>query len=63
MQRDALTLRTTQAQFEGLHERVDKTRSTSKSVTVDKDALTALLMDHSMMVRAFRDHGRVLQES
>lgn len=43
-------LETSINQFEGLWDRVDKTRSTSKSCNVNKAALMAILMDHSMMV-------------
>ena len=36
----------TQAQFESIHADVAKVRSTSQTVTVNKDALKALLVDH-----------------
>ena len=39
--------RCTQEQFEALHEALDKVRKNSKSVRVDKQALTNLLQDHS----------------
>jgi hypothetical protein len=54
---DTLTLRTTLSQFEGLHERIDKTRSTSKTVTVDRAALANLLMDHPAMIRKLIDRS------
>ncbi len=40
---------TTTEEFEGLHNALDKVRSTSKTITVSKAALTHLLMDHSNM--------------
>lgn len=40
---------TTMEQFEALHEAIEKVRSTSKTVKVDKEALLNLLMDHSDM--------------
>ncbi|MBK1871592.1 hypothetical protein [Taklimakanibacter albus] len=43
-------VKTTMEQFEALHAANAKTRSTSKTVTVSKEALTNILMDHSMMV-------------
>lgn len=42
---------TTQEQFEDTHARLDKTRRTSKTVVVDRQALTNLLMDHSNMMK------------
>jgi arsenate reductase-like glutaredoxin family protein len=44
------TLKLSQEQFEALHSAHNKTRSTSKTVTVDRAALIAILMDHSNMV-------------
>jgi hypothetical protein len=46
-------------EFEGLHERYDRTRSTSRAITVDREALIHLLMDHSRMVEALRQAGQV----
>jgi hypothetical protein len=46
-----------QDQFEALHDELDKTRRTSKTVKVDRAALQALLMDHSKLVNiAERTH-------
>ncbi|MBN9362825.1 MULTISPECIES: hypothetical protein [unclassified Devosia] len=59
MSRPLISLYTTMREFEGLHERHDRTRSTSKTVTVDRDALIHLLMDHSRMVEALRQAGQV----
>jgi hypothetical protein len=42
-----MNMKTTQEQFEGLHEALDKVRSTSSTVKVDKEALRALLYDHA----------------
>jgi len=52
-------LHSTLAQFEDTYARLDKVRSTSKTVTVDKESLTAILMDHTQLIGALRDHGRV----
>lgn len=57
--RPLLQLYTTLRQFEELHLRHDRTRSTSKTVTVDRQALINLLMDHSRLVDALRKSGRV----
>jgi len=59
MSRPLLSLYTTMQEFEGLHERHDRTRSTSRTVTVDREALIHLLMDHSRMVEALRQAGQV----
>ena len=59
MSRPLLSLYTTMREFEGLHERHDRTRSTSRTVTVDREALIHLLMDHSRMVEALRQAGQV----
>ena len=59
MIRPLITLYSTMAEFEGLHARYDRTRSTSKSVTVDSEALIHLLMDHSRLVEALRQVGHV----
>lgn len=59
MSRPVITLYATMAEFEGLHERYDRTRITSKSVTVDREALIHLLMDHSRLVEALRQTGQV----
>lgn len=47
----------TQEQFEGIHAALDKVRSTSRTVTVDKDALRALLIDHGALWGALEDSG------
>lgn len=39
-----------QEQFEGLHKALDRVRSTSKSVTVDRQALANLLIDHAKLL-------------
>lgn len=57
--RPLIELYTTMREFEHLHERHDRTRSTSKSVTVEREALIHLLMDHSRMVEALRHVGEV----
>jgi hypothetical protein len=59
MSRPLLSLYTTMREFEGLHERYDRTRSTSRTVTVDREALIHLLMDHSRMVEALRQARQV----
>ncbi len=45
-------VKTTQDHFETLWDIVDKSRSTSKNVTVDKAAIVALLMDHASLHEA-----------
>jgi alkyl sulfatase BDS1-like metallo-beta-lactamase superfamily hydrolase len=57
--RPRLRLYTTLEEFEVLHERHDRTRSTSKTVTVDRQALIHILMDHARMVDALGKTGRV----
>ena len=57
--RPLLALYTTLAEFEGLHERHDRTRSTSKTLTVERQALINILMDHSRMLETLRQAGRV----
>jgi hypothetical protein len=46
-------------QFNGIHKAIDKVRSTSKTVTVDTDALAKLLIEHSkLLLRATPErHG------
>jgi hypothetical protein len=39
-------------QFDGLHEALDKVRSTSTTVKVDKEALGALLRDQVRLLKA-----------
>lgn len=58
MSRPLLSLYTTMREFEALHERYDRTRSTSRTVTVEREALIHLLMDHSRMVEALRQAGQ-----
>ena len=57
--RPLLRLYTTLAEFELLHERHDRTRSTSKTVTVDRQALIHILTDHARMLETLRKAGRV----
>jgi hypothetical protein len=57
--RPLLQLYTTLAEFEDLHARHDRTRSASKTVTVDRQALIHILMDHARMIEALRKAGRV----
>lgn len=44
------SLRLTREQFDATHEALNKARSTTKVIGVDRAALTALLMDYSAMV-------------
>lgn len=46
-------------QFEELHWRHGRTRSTSKIVAVDRQALINILMDHGRMLDTLRKSGRV----
>lgn len=57
--RSLLKLCTTLKEFEDLHQRHDRTRSTSRSVTVERQALIHLLMDHANMVEALHKVGQV----
>lgn len=47
-----LQLQTTTDQFHGLHASLEKTRRTSETVKVSREALTKLLIDHSRLLRA-----------
>jgi ParB family chromosome partitioning protein len=49
-----LQLYTTMDEFETLHERHDRTRSTSNTITVDRQAIIHILMDHGRMLEALR---------
>lgn len=44
-----MNLTTTQDHFEALHKAADKARSNAKQVSVPKEALEAVLRDHSQM--------------
>jgi hypothetical protein len=57
--RPLIELYTTMSEFEHLHERHDRTRSTSKFITVEREALIHILMDHSRLVDALRQAGQV----
>ncbi|MEO8884124.1 MAG: hypothetical protein ABI377_12040 [Devosia sp.] len=59
MSRRLITLNTTMVEFEGLHARYDQTRSTSKTVIVDREALIHLLMAHSRLVELLRQVSEV----
>ncbi len=54
-----IRLTTTQTQFESLHELV---QGQAKSVRVDVQALTNLLIDHAVMVREARSKGIRVEE-
>ena len=41
-------------QYHNIHVAVDKTRSTSTTVKVDRDALAALLRDHAKLIEVAR---------
>ncbi len=62
MSRPLVTLHTTMVEFEGLHARYDRTRTTSKTVIIDREALIHLLMDHSRLVELLRQVGEVRLE-
>jgi hypothetical protein len=42
--------------FEGIHKSLDRVRSTSRTVTVDRQALANLLIDHGKVGQDFRIH-------
>jgi len=46
-----ITLTTTQDQFESLHEALHKTRQTSETVKVEREALRRLLVDHAQLLQ------------
>ena len=54
-----MLLKTTQAQLEELHQAVD---GKAKSVRVDVQALTNLLIDHSILIREARAKGLKVKE-
>lgn len=47
----------TQAAFEALHERLDRVRRTSSTVTVDRQALAELLLDHGRVLKRLAEVG------
>lgn len=53
----------TQAQFEALHDALDRVRSTSTTVRVDKQALINLLIDHGELHRLHADHPAVIPQT
>lgn len=55
-----MLLKTTQAQFEELHQAVS---GKAKSIRVDAQALTNLLIDHSTLIREARVKGLKIQEA
>lgn len=55
---DLVVLRLPLSAFEALHAALDKVRSTSRTVTVDKDALRLLLADHSACLTAMGRRAR-----
>ncbi|CAB5079563.1 hypothetical protein UFOVP143_29 [uncultured Caudovirales phage] len=55
--RHQATLELPIGQFEALHQALAKVRSTSSSVTVDKQALTNLLMDYSRLINVLEKKG------
>lgn len=57
--RPILHLYTTIDEFETLHERHERTRSTRKTVNVDRQVLIHILMDHARLLEALRTAGRV----
>lgn len=57
--RPLLELYTTTQEFEDLHARHDRTRRTSKTLTVDRQALIHILMDHARMLDSLRRSGLV----
>jgi hypothetical protein len=50
IRRIPLHLELTDDQFDGLHQALAKVRSTSKTVTLDKAAMIALLIDYSKLI-------------
>lgn len=54
---DRILLTTTQANFDDLHQIVDKARKNAKSVKVDRILLINLLMDHSLLINSLNSLG------
>lgn len=54
-----MKLKTNTEQFESLHVALNKTRSTSETVRVPKQALVHILMDHNMMYDDLRNQNRI----
>lgn len=48
--------------YHTLHTALERVRSTSKSVSVDKAALSALLRDHGKVITALHEEGVETQE-
>lgn len=51
----------TDDEFHNLHKRINSTRSTSRSVTVDMEALKHLLSDHAALYARIEDVDRTLR--
>lgn len=51
-----MNLTCTDEQFHSLHAAIDKARSTTKSVAVDKQALINLLLDHGRLLKVVERH-------
>ena len=56
--RPVVRLATTMSEFEGVHSELDRVKR-GKSVSISKDALAHLLIDHTSMLNVLREHGRV----
>lgn len=54
-------LELTDEEFHALHVRLDRTRRTSATVSVDRQALTRLLADHSRLYAALDEIERSLR--
>lgn len=52
-----ITLDCTLDQFTEIHRQVDRTRTTSTTVKVDKAALEALLRDHGKLLARYKVEG------
>lgn len=52
--KEAAKLTCSQSEFEGIHAALDKTRRTSETVKVNRQALTHLLMDYSRLLHIRR---------
>lgn len=53
----SFTFDCTQAQFEAIHAALSKLRKGSKTATVDRAALEALLRDHSRLIALHKAEG------
>ena len=57
MARSVIRLELQREAFEALHGALERLRATSKTVTVDRDALATLLRDHGTLIAHLKAEG------